>query len=509
MAEENIFHKYQHYTIVFVLVFSVAGLTLDTIQQLGLIKEWLIRGGSTFLLTETGSRLNLAVLNILTIFVFLTLLFFLFFNSRGNVQLVSVFFVVTLSANTFTAYFWYFSDASILSANILRDLILFFILIFVSATCINTLFTVAITAVAWVFYLLFSILAGDVFLIENIPVAIMLTGSFAFVFRKIVIILKKSIRKQEEEARRVKELSQFKERMSHMLLHDIKVPLNSINMLSHPPLSTSNFKKINDQVLRVSRMLGNIIDVESGNILKIRLKKIPFPLSAWIIEALEQVHYLALSKNIRLQTELPDVDPKIPGDKDLLERCLINIIENAVKYSPANSSVLISSRMEENVLHISVSDKGPGIKPEDQEKIFELFYTIRAHAGNERSSGMGLTFCKLVMEAHNGHIAVESKPEGGATFSLTLPLSSENLIRTFINKGNNPVQLSKETRRLLRPIGKKLTNIACYQSSDIVSILNTIPLNEDKQVREEIEKFKELALSCNQKLYSSLLKMIQ
>ena len=506
-TKENILYRYRRYTVIFALVFSVIGLVLDIIQQLGITENWLTgfvtdSGNSGF-----GSNINLVILNLITIVIFLFLLFFLVRKS-GEIMIITIIFVLTLCANNYIAYFWYFANTSIIASYILRDLLLFYALIFVSATCANTFFTILITALTLIFYLLFSILSHDYFLIENIPLAILLTGAFAFVFRLIVIILEKSIQKQEEEAHRIKELSQFKEKMSQMLLHDIKVPLNSILMLSHSPLSASNLEKIHYQASKVSRMLGNIIDVESRKNVKIRLNPTTFLLSAWIDEAIEQVHYHALEKNISIRKNIQEGKIGLRGDKDLLDRCLINILENAIKYSPENTAVHILGKAGKNEVNITISDEGPGIKPGDEQKIFELFYTAADNIQKERSSGIGLTFCKMVAEAHEGKIMAGSNPSGGAIFTMSMPLviQDNNIIA---DKSQNPFEsFSEDTLRLLRPLAGELWKTTYYQSSEIIKILNKVPVGDNKKIREEVEKIKELALSCNKDLYENMLKSI-
>lgn len=506
-TKENILYKYRRYTIIFVLVFSIIGLVLDTIQQLGITENWLAGfithpGNSGF-----GSNINLVILNIITIGIFLFLLFFLIRKSE-KVKAISVIFVLTLCANNYIAYSWYFANASIIASYVLRDLLIFFILIFVSATCTNNFFTVLITVLTSIFYLLFSILSHDLFLIENISLAILLTGSFAFVFRMIVIILEKSIQKQEEEAHRIKELSQFKERMSQMLLHDIKVPLNSILMLSHSPLSASNLEKIHYQASRVSRMLGNIIDVESKKSMKIRLNPTTFLLSEWLEEALEQVHYHTLEKNIIIRKNISEKRISLKGDKDLLDRCLINILDNAIKYSPENTAIQIFGKAGKNEVNITVSDEGPGINPGEEQKIFELYYTATGPSRKEKSSGMGLTFCKMVVEAHGGKIDAESNPSGGAIFTISLPMVIQDSDMLADTNQTPSRHFSEDALRLLKPLASELRKTAYYQSSDIIRILNRIPVNDNKKMEEELDKFKDIALSCNKELYQKMLKSI-
>ena len=123
----------------------------------------------------------------------------------------------------------------------------------------------------------------------------------------------------------------------------------------------------------------------------------------------------------RLQVVVPEGLPLVPADPDRLERILLNLISNALKYSPPDSPVRLEARAIDGVIEISVIDRGQGIAPEDQPHIFERFY--RPRGGRRADSvGLGLFIVHRLVEAHDGSIRVTSVPGAGSRFSFTLPL---------------------------------------------------------------------------------------
>jgi two-component system sensor histidine kinase KdpD len=126
-----------------------------------------------------------------------------------------------------------------------------------------------------------------------------------------------------------------------------------------------------------------------------------------------------------VRVDLPADLPLINVDGALLEQVLVNLLENAAKYTPAGSPVEISARVAVGggALGVSVADRGPGIPAGEAERLFEKFY--RAHGDRERAQsgvGLGLTICRAIVHAHGGAIRAENRPGGGALFTFTLPL---------------------------------------------------------------------------------------
>jgi two-component system sensor histidine kinase KdpD len=150
------------------------------------------------------------------------------------------------------------------------------------------------------------------------------------------------------------------------------------------------------------------------------------------LQPLEEVIGAALSRlegpladravNIRLPADLPFV----PIDSVLIEQVFINLLENSIKYAPSDSPIDLSASVNGAAIVIEVADRGPGLPPGDEQRIFEKFYRARAPASpNGSGVGLGLTICRGIVEAHGGRIWAENRAGGGAAFRFTLPIKAE------------------------------------------------------------------------------------
>jgi two-component system sensor histidine kinase KdpD len=131
------------------------------------------------------------------------------------------------------------------------------------------------------------------------------------------------------------------------------------------------------------------------------------------------------AKPVKIQ--LPDNLPQVAFDEVLIEQVLVNLLENAIIYTPLETSIEISASVAEDDIMISVADRGSGFMMEDISKVFEEFYRGESPKG-ESGTGLGLSVCKSIIEAHGGRIWAENRWNGGAIFYFVLPLrdSSEN-----------------------------------------------------------------------------------
>ncbi|MDH7475834.1 MAG: ATP-binding protein, partial [Anaerolineae bacterium] len=130
---------------------------------------------------------------------------------------------------------------------------------------------------------------------------------------------------------------------------------------------------------------------------------------------------LAEDKQIAIAADLPDHCP-LRGDRQRLQRVIANLLDNALKYTPAGGEVTLSLQREPGWVCLSVSDTGIGIPPEDLPHIFERFYrSDKARTRGKGGTGLGLAIAKWIAEAHNGRITVESAPNRGSTFTVWLP----------------------------------------------------------------------------------------
>jgi K+-sensing histidine kinase KdpD len=251
--------------------------------------------------------------------------------------------------------------------------------------------------------------------------------TFAVMFGVALLIsqLAVRVRLQAEAAKRAEVVAETERLRSSLLSavsHELRTPLAAIigsaSTLLQTPQSggetrQSLLENIRGEAERLTRLVHNLIEttrLESGA----ALKKEPYPIEDVIGTALERVEKLLTGR--RVETDLPENLPLVPVDPVLMELVFVNLIENAVRHAP-DAPLDISARERMDVLEISVADRGPGIKPEDLDRVFEKFYRASAAPG----AGLGLAISKAVVEAHGGAIRAENRPGGGAVFRLTLP----------------------------------------------------------------------------------------
>ena len=169
-------------------------------------------------------------------------------------------------------------------------------------------------------------------------------------------------------------------------------------------------------------MRKQLAKIESG---KIEVKFGRISLGGLLNEAVEALRPVAAEKIIALEAALREPSILVWADRDKINQVLMNLIGNAIKFTPVQGRVTVSaSRNGGASVQVSVSDTGPGIPPDEKEKIFAKFYQIpEMNRANLQGTGLGLAICKALVELHGGKIWVESEPGRGSTFSFTLPVS--------------------------------------------------------------------------------------
>lgn len=234
--------------------------------------------------------------------------------------------------------------------------------------------------------------------------------------------------------KRLTELDRFKEEMTGMIVHDLKNPLNAIIGLSELNTMQKYKALIHNSAKQMLTMVMNILDLQKFESAELELFKENNKIYNVAIDAIEQVAFLCRKRKITIQNNI-NLSIEANVDSPLIERVLINLLTNAIKYSPTNSEIEIGADIISNadssmkMLKVFVRDQGEGIPDKHQQVIFDRFAQYKAkQLGQIRSSGIGLSFCKSVIEAHNGEIGVMSEIGHGALFWFTLPLPECNTI---------------------------------------------------------------------------------
>jgi signal transduction histidine kinase len=227
-------------------------------------------------------------------------------------------------------------------------------------------------------------------------------------------------------------LNRLKDTFLGIAAHDLRGPLSVIKgfvdlilegLAGQVPDSMKEpLEIIGTRCGHLRRLVGDLLDISQIETGKLELKRQPVGMNEFLEKSLRFNRLLAESKGIRLKCESQPELPSALIDPERVEQVMNNLIGNAVKFSPRDTEVTVEAQAREGKVWIAVRDEGPGIAPDEQEKIFDYFYRGQAKA-SEPSSGLGLAITKRVIEAHGGVIKVESKPGQGARFSFSLPVA--------------------------------------------------------------------------------------
>jgi signal transduction histidine kinase len=216
--------------------------------------------------------------------------------------------------------------------------------------------------------------------------------------------------------------------------HELKTPLTSV--IAYAELLDDNEKRLDGsqraEFLRrlraeAERLLGLIEDIldvsriESG---KLALRRVRMNPVAVVRSAVETSRAMAMKSGIELEESYAGDLPEIPLDEVKLRQVVVNLLVNAIKFSPKGGVVGVSVAREDDCARVEVTDHGPGIRPEDATHIFELFgQATDEHDGRKGGLGIGLHLVKRITELHGGHVGVNTRPGEGSTFWLRLPLA--------------------------------------------------------------------------------------
>jgi signal transduction histidine kinase len=229
-------------------------------------------------------------------------------------------------------------------------------------------------------------------------------------------------------------LEALRDNLVHMVVHDMRSPLmavsGSLEMLQpHLPVQDADAKGLLqlglDGTAELITLCNAVLDVSRLETGLMPVNREPCELIALVSEAVAATKVQAAFRRVAVRVEGPSVCAW--ADRSLTYRVIVNLLTNAIKHSPENVVVRVMTHEEQGWARVEVIDVGAGIPPEYHKKIFEKFCLVDARQeGQKHSAGLGLTFCKLAVEAHGGKIGVESQVGQGSTFWFLLPLASQS-----------------------------------------------------------------------------------
>ena len=232
--------------------------------------------------------------------------------------------------------------------------------------------------------------------------------------------------------------------LTHTMVHDLRTPLTGIlsslqilerlDETGRDELSERQRRSLSLSLAgsrRMLRLINRILDVSQLEEGMLPLQREPINIYHLVDTIVQGQLLIAAEKGISLKSQVSESLPAVWADSSMVERILQNLIDNAIKFTPAGGEVTVLAMWVETEaestphLMVEVSDTGPGISLELQGRLFQKFVTGRHQ---ERGSGLGLAFCKLAVEAHNGRIWLETTPSKGTSFKFTIPLVEEDTL---------------------------------------------------------------------------------
>jgi PAS domain S-box-containing protein len=235
---------------------------------------------------------------------------------------------------------------------------------------------------------------------------------------------------------RQKEIEQRKDDFISMASHELKTPVTSIKGFTQ--LLVRRFQRLGDeeslrflsrmdtQLNKLTKLISDLLDLSKIQAGRLEYREEPFELDQLVEEVIENVQGTTSTHALVLDVSAPEQHVCILGDRDRVGQIFINLLTNAIKYSPKADRILIQVTQEGDNAVVRVQDFGVGIAPKYQEQIFERFYQINElDVKTYPGLGIGLYISKEIVERHHGHISVSSQKGKGTTFSVFLPLFHE------------------------------------------------------------------------------------
>ncbi|MCG0239204.1 MAG: ATP-binding protein [Firmicutes bacterium] len=191
---------------------------------------------------------------------------------------------------------------------------------------------------------------------------------------------------------------------------------------------------------RLIRLINDVLDLSRIEAGRMELHRQPVQVAAAVRSALQELEVYRVQRQIEVATEIPPDLPPVYADPDRLGQVLVNLLGNAFKFSDPGGRVTVRARTEEGMVRVEVSDTGPGIPPEDLERIFERFYRVSGPTSRKGGTGLGLAICRAIVQEHGGRIWAESRLGEGSTFIFTLPIAQAPPGNQAAGPGESPGQ---------------------------------------------------------------------
>ncbi|WP_434692183.1 sensor histidine kinase [Glutamicibacter sp. Je.9.36] len=245
--------------------------------------------------------------------------------------------------------------------------------------------------------------------------------------------------------------------------HELKTPVGAIGLLAEAiteaaddPKAVRRFStRMDKESRRLAALVQDIIELSRLQASDAIVQGQEVNIDSVVAEAVDRSHLIAEEKGIAI-TVGGHLEEPILGDADLLMTAIRNLIDNAIRYSPENTTVGVGIRQRDGYAQISVTDQGPGISAEEQERVFERFYRVdSARSRQTGGTGLGLSIVKHVLANHGGEVSLWSQPGHGSTFTLRLPLADEEPATSNVLAGQTMKERTIEANASDREGGRR------------------------------------------------------
>jgi len=239
-------------------------------------------------------------------------------------------------------------------------------------------------------------------------------------------------------AQRLAEYEQMRRDFVANVSHELRSPLTSIrgfiDALSEGKGKDEQEKSkylaiLQKETYRISKLVNELLEISGFDAQKVIFNMEPFPIDIVINRAIASLKPQLDEKNLTVRTTIPKDLPLCNGDEDRIEQVVHNLLENAIRYSPQGSKILISARLLVDELLVEIADNGPGIPREEHSRVWERFYRVdKARSRDKGGTGLGLAIVQEIINKHGGQVSVDSEPGEGAVFGFTLPVAVDNML---------------------------------------------------------------------------------
>ncbi len=313
----------------------------------------------------------------------------------------------------------------------------------------------------------------------------------------------------------IKKLDGFKKQMIRMLIHDLKNPLNVLlNIFEKSDLQSGSSVIVRQISQEMLDLVVNILDVSKFEDSRMKVDSRNFILTPLIEKVFRKYSYLKDAGSGYLISSVP-TDYVLFGDEVLTGRILDNLLSNAVKFSPQGANIRIMAQESGEFIMVEVKNNGDPIPENMINDVFDEYFHFQGgkdHFSN--STGIGLTFCKLAVEAQGGNIGIISQPDGETTVWFTIPKGPTRTFVPLIPRGEefnfhigNKHILSDEDKSVISDVINDLKATNIYEVTSILRILSVDVCNSNERIIEWRNAVEEAVFNSNEKRYRELLEI--